>query len=96
MFTRAGLPRIVLRGARHTACSLMEKAGVPISVVSRCAGHYDSSFTLRQYVHADHTEDMRQGTAALGQIYTLDQASVRNGETTGPGYDSGPRLTEVN
>jgi integrase len=81
---------------RHTALSLMEKAGVPISVVSRWAGHHDSSFTLRQYLHADHTEDMRQGTTALGQIYTLDQASVRNGETTDPGNDSGPRLTGVN
>jgi aconitase B len=50
----------------------MEKAGVPISVVSRWAGHYDSTFTLRQYVHADHTEDMRQGTAALGQLYKVN------------------------
>jgi Site-specific recombinase XerD len=68
---RAGVKRLVLHEGRHTALSLMEKAGVPISVVSRWAGHYDASFTLRQYVHADHTEDMRQGTAALGQIYKI-------------------------
>jgi integrase len=69
---RAGVKRLVLHEGRHTALSLMEKAGVPISVVSRWAGHYDASFTLRQYVHADHTEDMRQGTAALGQLYKIN------------------------
>jgi integrase len=52
---RAGVKRLVLHEGRHTALSLMEKAGVPISVVSRWAGHYDSSFTLRQYVHPNHT-----------------------------------------
>lgn len=70
---RAGVKRLVLHEGRHTALSLMEKAGVPISVVSRWAGHYDSSFTLRQYVHADHTEDMRQGTTALGQLYKISK-----------------------
>ena len=69
---RAGVKRIVLHEGRHTALSLMEKAGVPISVVSRWAGHYDASFTYRQYVHADHTEDMRQGTAALGKLYNIN------------------------
>lgn len=70
---RAGVKRLVLHDGRHTALSLMEKAGVPISVVSRWAGHYDASFTLKQYVHADHTEDMRQGTAALGQLYKIHE-----------------------
>ena len=69
---RAGVKRLVLHEGRHTALSLMEKAGVPISVVSRWAGHYDASFTLRAYVHADHTEDMRQGTAALGQLHKIN------------------------
>lgn len=40
---RAGVKRIVLHEGRHTALSLMEKAGVPISIVSKWAGHYDSS-----------------------------------------------------
>lgn len=69
---RAGVKRIVLHEGRHTALSLMEKAGVPISIVSRWAGHYDPSFTLRQYVHADDIEDMRQGTAALGKLYKIN------------------------
>lgn len=57
---------------RHTALSLMEKAGVPISIVSRWAGHYDVSFTYRQYVHADHAEDLVQGTTALGKLYKIN------------------------
>jgi hypothetical protein len=31
---------------------LMEHAGVPISIVSKWAGHYDAAFTQRTYVHA--------------------------------------------
>jgi integrase len=65
---RAGVPRIVLHGARHTALSLMEKAKVPISIVSRWAGHYDIKFTYSQYVHASD-EDLHEGTAALGKLY---------------------------
>jgi hypothetical protein len=30
-----------------TTLSLMEKAGVPISIVSKWAGHYDAAFTMR-------------------------------------------------
>ena len=70
---RAGVKRLVLHEGRHTALSLMEKAGVPISVVSRWAGHFDAAFTYRQYVHASHTEDMRQGTTALGQFHKIQQ-----------------------
>jgi integrase len=42
-FTRllkvADLPKIRLHDSRHTTLSLMEKAGVPISIVSKWAGH---------------------------------------------------------
>lgn len=64
----AGLPRIVLHGARHTALSLMEKAGVPISIVSKWAGHYDVRFTYSTYVHAE-AADLGAGSAALGRLY---------------------------
>lgn len=47
---RAGVKRIVLHEGRHTTLSLMEKAGVPISVVSKWAGHYDTAFTYSSYV----------------------------------------------
>jgi hypothetical protein len=47
LLKRAGLPKIRLHDSRHTTLSLMEKAGVPISIVSRWAGHYDAAFTMR-------------------------------------------------
>lgn len=67
---RAGVPRIVLHGARHTAISLMEKARVPISVISKWAGHYDVKFTYSRYVHAS-AADLREGTAALAALYKI-------------------------
>jgi integrase len=56
MLKRAGLPKIRLHDSRHTTLSLMEKAGVPISIISKWAGHYDSSFTMKTYVHASDEE----------------------------------------
>lgn len=41
----AGLRKITLHDSRHTTLSLMEKANVPISIISKWAGHYDSAFT---------------------------------------------------
>ena len=52
LLKRAGLPKIRLHDSRHTILILMEKAGVPISIISKWAGHYDSSFTMKTYVHA--------------------------------------------
>jgi len=37
--SRAGLRKISLHDSRHTTLSLMEKAKVPISVISKWAGH---------------------------------------------------------
>jgi integrase len=67
---RAGVKRIVLHEGRHTALSLMEKAGVPISIVSKWASHYDTAFTYSTYVHASD-EDLQTGTDALGKLYKL-------------------------
>lgn len=69
--TRAGLPRIVLHGARHTALSLMVKQGVAISIVSAWAGHHDPGFTLSNYVHTND-EDMSEGADTLGRIYKVN------------------------
>jgi integrase len=66
----AGLRRITLHDSRHTTLSLMEKAGVPISVISKWAGHFDSAFTQKTYVHAT-TDDMTAGAESLGRIYRL-------------------------
>jgi integrase len=70
MLMRAGLPKIRLHDSRHTALSLMEKAGVPISIISRWAGHYDSSFTMKTYVHATD-DDLKQGRQALAKIHHI-------------------------
>jgi integrase len=73
-FTRllrlAGLPKIRLHDSRHTTLSLLEKAGVPISIISKWAGHYDSSFTMKTYVHASD-DDLKQGRQALAKIHRL-------------------------
>jgi integrase len=38
---------------RHTAGSLMVKANVALSVVSKTMGHHDARFTAKQYIHTD-------------------------------------------
>jgi integrase len=48
---RAGLRRITLHDSRHTTVTLMEHARVPISIISKWAGHYDVAFIQRTYVH---------------------------------------------
>ena len=70
MLKRAGLPKIRPHDSRHTALSLMEKAGVPISIISRWAEHYDSSFTMKTYVHATD-DDLKQGRQALAKIHHI-------------------------
>jgi integrase len=70
MLKRAGLPKIRLHDSRHTTFSLMEKAGVPISIISKWAGHYDPSFTMKTYVHASD-EDLKQGSQALAKIHRI-------------------------
>jgi integrase len=70
MLKRAGLPKIRLHDSRHTTLSLLEKAGVPISIISKWAGHYDSAFTMKTYVHASD-DDLIQGRQALAKIHRL-------------------------
>ena len=48
----------------------MEKAGVPISIVSKWTDHYDTAFTYSTHVHASD-DDLKTGTDALGKIYKL-------------------------
>lgn len=68
--SKARLRRITLRYSRHTTLTLMEHAGVPISIVSKWAGHYDSGFTQRTYVHASD-DDLQRGQAALARIHKI-------------------------
>lgn len=53
-----------------TTLTLMEHAGVPISIVSKWAGHYDSAFTQKTYLHASD-DDLHQGRAALAKIHKI-------------------------
>lgn len=73
MSARAGVRRIRLHESRHTACSLMGKTGVPISVISAWAGHYSGAFTMANYIHAT-PEDLAAGRDALSRIYSSEGA----------------------
>jgi integrase len=57
MLERANLPRIRMHDLRHTAATLMRRAGVSIEVVSQVLGHADASTTMRIYPHVQ--EDMQ-------------------------------------
>jgi integrase len=70
---RAQVRRIRLHESRHTMCSLMEKAGVPASIISAWAGHYSAAFTMATYVHAN-PEDLAAGRDALAAIYRAGEA----------------------
>jgi integrase len=70
LLRRAGLRRITLHESRHTTLTLMEHAGVPISIIDKWAGHYDSAFTQKTYVHASE-EDLQRGEAALARIHKI-------------------------
>lgn len=71
---RAGVRRIRLHEGRHTALSLMEKAGVPTSIIAAWAGHYSAAFTMATYVHAN-PEDLAAGRDALASIYRTRESS---------------------
>lgn len=47
----AGFPELRLHDLRHTAASLMIRAGAPPQFVANQLGHSDPTFTLRTYVH---------------------------------------------
>jgi integrase len=70
LLRRPGLRRITLHDSRHTTLTLMEHAGVPFSIISKWAGHYDSAFTQRTYVHASD-DDLQQGRSALARIHKI-------------------------
>jgi integrase len=54
---RAGVPAIRLHDARHTAATLMLRAGVPVKVVSQRPGHADVAVTMRIYQHVTAQHD---------------------------------------
>jgi hypothetical protein len=68
LLRRAGLRRITLHDSRHTTLTLMEHAGVPISIISKWAGHYDSAFTQKTYVHASEPSEQPHGGPQRARI----------------------------
>jgi integrase len=72
--SRAAVRRIRLHESRHTTCSLMEKAGVPVSIIAAWAGHYSGAFTMATYVHAN-PDDLAAGRDALTAIYRAEGSS---------------------
>jgi integrase len=70
LLRRAAPRRITLHDSRHSTLTLMEHAGVSISTISKWAGHYDSAFTQKTYVHASD-EDLPRGRSALAKIHKI-------------------------
>ena len=64
---RAGLPPIRLHDARHTAATVMLRAGVPAKVVSQRLGHADVAVTMRVYQHVTAQDDRAAAADALGR-----------------------------
>jgi len=62
---RAGLMRQSPAWRRAAA----ERSGAAL-IISKWAGHYDSAFTQKTYVHASK-EDLQRGQAALARIHKI-------------------------
>jgi integrase len=46
------------------------RLGVPISVISKWAGHYDPAFTMKTYVRASDA-DLKAGARTLARIHEI-------------------------
>jgi integrase len=66
---QAGVRKIRLHDARHTALTLMVLRGVPLSVVAAWAGHADPAFTLRTYTHSQDGA-LRDASALLARDFS--------------------------
>ncbi|MFY9928781.1 MAG: tyrosine-type recombinase/integrase, partial [Streptosporangiaceae bacterium] len=82
LLRRAGLRKITLHDSRHTTLTLMEHAGVPISIISKWAGHYDSAFTQKPTSMRARKTCNGGRPRSPGSIRSL--RAVRNCETPGP------------
>lgn len=63
---RAGVRRVRLHDARHTAATLALRAGVPLKVVTQRLGHADVAVTMRVYQHVTAQDD-QAAADALGR-----------------------------
>jgi integrase len=59
-----GLPRIRIHSMRHTACTIMKDAGVPLKDIQLMSGHANPSTTMNIYIHGT-PETQRTATSAV-------------------------------
>lgn len=80
---RSGLPRISMKGLRHTHATLALKAGVRVKVVSERLGHTSTSFTMDTYAHVlpGMQEDAAEMVAGL-----VAGSGVERGSKSGRPY----------
>lgn len=70
----AGVPRIKVHALRHTAATLLLRAGVPIKIVSERLGHASVAITMDLYSHV--LPDMQDAAAeAMSAILAKAQAA---------------------
>lgn len=72
LIARAGVPRRRFHDLRHTAATLMLKAGVPLKVVSEMLGHTTIAITADVYGHV--TAEMQRDAARAMQEMLARQA----------------------
>ena len=67
VLAEAGLPRVAFHALRHTAATLLLRAGVPVHVVSRRLGHRDAAITMRIYAHV-LSDQAQAGAVELAEL----------------------------
>lgn len=78
---RAGLPRIVLHGTRHTSATTLDEEGVPESDNSMWHGHVATSpsgrlsTTRKHYIHPDVERRLRLAGEVLARAYRVEPAT---------------------
>jgi len=68
-----GIGGLRFHDLRHTAASLMEQAGVPISAIAAQLGHSSAAFTYATYVHPSPTTQVA-AAVTMGRVLGLDEA----------------------
>ncbi|GAA3054120.1 hypothetical protein GCM10010464_18540 [Pseudonocardia yunnanensis] len=82
---RAGLPRIVLHGTRHTSATLLDEEGVPEADNSMWHGHTLGgrvSTTRKHYIHPDVERRLKAAGAVLAAAYRTEHAAGPRRSTT--------------
>jgi integrase len=74
----AGVPRIRVHDLRHTAASLMLRAGVPVKQISERLGHANVRITLDTYAHL---------MADAHDLAAEAMSRILNGDTEATGTD---------